>query len=67
MELKYLDYNKATLYAATGSILGLPDWVGDFKWDQQLHKLYFQNNDYYLYDLDQLKDRTDWYEKRRLS
>ena len=54
-----MNYNKATLFAATGSILGLPDWNGDFKWDQQLHKLYFQNNDYYLYDLDQLKNRTD--------
>ena len=58
-----MNYNKATLFAATGSVLGLPDWNGDFKWDQQLHKLYFQNNDYYLYDLDQLKDRTDWYVK----
>ena len=51
-----MNYNKATLFAATGSILGLPDWIGDFKWDQQLHKLYFQNNDYYLYD---------WHEKNK--
>lgn len=60
-----MDYNQATLHAATGAILMLPDWEGYFKWDWEKKELYFQNGDYYL-DNQQLidkgiRDRDDWY------
>lgn len=60
-----MDYNQATLYAATGATLMLPGWEGYFKWDWEKKELYFQNGDYYL-DNQQLidkgiKDRDDWY------
>jgi hypothetical protein len=43
-----MDYNRATLYAATGATLMLPGWHGYFKWDFQKKELYFQDGDYYL-------------------
>jgi len=43
-----MDYNKATLFAATGATLMLPGWEGYFKWDYNKKELYFQNGDYYL-------------------
>ena len=60
-----MNYNLATLYAATGSILLLPGWQGYFKWDYNKQELYFQNGDYYLNE-QQIRDmkldqRTDWY------
>lgn len=60
-----MDYNQATLYAATGATLMLPGWEGYFKWDWEKKELYFQNGDYYL-DNQQLidkgiRDRDDWY------
>lgn len=60
-----MDYNQATLYAATGATLMLPGWEGYFKWDWDKKELYFQNGDYYL-DNQQLidkgiRDRDDWY------
>ncbi len=60
-----MDYNQATLHAATGAILMLPGWEGYFKWDWDKKELYFQNGDYYL-DNQQLidkgiRDRDDWY------
>ena len=60
-----MDYNQATLHAATGVILMLPGWEGYFKWDWEKKELYFQNGDYYL-DNQQLidkgiRDRDDWY------
>ena len=60
-----VDYNQATLHAATGAILMLPGWEGYFKWDWEKKELYFQNGDYYL-DNQQLidkgiRDRDDWY------
>lgn len=60
-----MDYNQATLHAATGAILMLPGWEGYFKWDWEKKELYFQNGDYYL-DNQQLidkgiRDRDDWY------
>lgn len=60
-----MDYNQATLFAATGATLMLPGWEGYFKWDWDKKELYFQNGDYYL-DNQQLidkgiRDRDDWY------
>ena len=43
-----MDWNLATLYAATGHTLMLPQWQGYFKWDYNKKELYFQNGDYYL-------------------
>ena len=61
----YMDYNLATLYAATGATLMLPGWEGYFKWDYNKKELYFQNEDYYLNE-EQIKNmklnqRNDWY------
>jgi hypothetical protein len=36
-----VDYNQATLHAATGAILMLPGWEGYFKWDWEKKELYF--------------------------
>ena len=60
-----MNYNLATLYAATGATLLLPGWQGYFKWDYNKQELYFQNGDYYLNE-QQIRDmkldqRTDWY------
>lgn len=60
-----MNYNLATLYAATGKTLMLPDWKGYFNWDYNNNELYFQNGDYRLNN-QQLRekgvmDRTDWY------
>lgn len=60
-----MNYNQATLYAATGYTLLLPGWVGYFYWNYQTHELNFRNGDYHL-DSKQLKDkgimnREDWY------
>lgn len=60
-----MDWNLATLYAATGHTLMLPQWQGYFKWNYNKKELYFQNGDYYLNDA-QIKDmkldqRNDWY------
>lgn len=61
----YMDYNQATLHAATGATLMLPDWEGYFKWDYSKQELYFQNGDYYLNEQQiremKLDQRTDWY------
>lgn len=59
-----MDYNKATLYAATGRTLLLPGWRGYFYWDNK-QELNFRNGDYHL-DNKQLREkgvmeRTDWY------
>lgn len=60
-----MNYNKATLFAATGSIVMLPDWYGYFYWNYNTNELNFRNKDYYL-NKEQLKDkniinRDDWY------
>lgn len=55
-----MTYNEATLYAATGSTLMLPGWIGYFKWDYAINKMIFVNGDYRLENLEQVKDRTDW-------
>lgn len=60
-----MTYNLATLHAATGDTLMLPNWQGYFKWDFSKNELYFQNGDYYLSqkqirDL-KLHERDDWY------
>ena len=60
-----MDYNQATLHAATGATLMLPGWEGYFKWDWDKKELYFQNGDYYLNNqqlIDKgIRDRDDWY------
>lgn len=60
-----MDYNKATLHAATGRTLLLPGWRGYFYWDYSKKELNFRNGDYHL-DNKQLREkgameRTDWY------
>ena len=60
-----MNYNQATLRAATGDVIMLPGWHGYFTWDFEKNELYFQNEDYYLTS-EQLKEfnldqRTDWY------
>lgn len=57
-----MDYNLATLHAATGDILMLPNFVGYFKWDYGTNQLMFYNRDYKCKasDLD-VQNRTDWY------
>lgn len=50
-----MDYNQATLFAATGHTLMLPGWEGYFKWDLNKKELYFQNGDYLLTS-EQLKE-----------
>jgi hypothetical protein len=39
--LIFMDYNQATLHAATGATLMLPGWEGYFKWDWDKKELYF--------------------------
>ncbi len=60
-----MDYNQATLHAATGATLMLPGWEGYFKWDWDKKEMYFQNGDYYLSAKDladkELDKRNDWY------
>jgi hypothetical protein len=43
-----MNYNQATLRAATGDTIMLPGWQGYFKWNFETNELYFQNGDYYL-------------------
>ena len=61
----YMDYNRATLFAATGQTLMLPGWEGVFVWDYSTNTLIFKNGDYILTS-EQLKEfkleqRDDWY------
>lgn len=60
-----MNYNQATLYAATGKTLLLPGWYGYFYWNYADKELNFRNGDYHL-NSEQLKDkgvreRNDWY------
>ncbi len=60
-----MNYNQATLYAATGKILMLPGWHGYFYWNYGTKELNFRDGDYHL-DGKQLqdmniRDRNDWY------
>lgn len=60
-----MNYNQATLHAATGKILMLPDWHGYFYWNYGTKELNFRDGDYHL-DGKQLqdmniRDRNDWY------
>lgn len=60
-----MNYNLATLYAATGKTLMLPGWQGIFIWDYADNTLIFKNGDYRLNN-QQLRDkgvmdRNDWY------
>lgn len=60
-----MDYNQATLHAATGDIILLPGWHGYFYWDYNTNQFNFRNGDYHL-DQKQLEamnilDRKDWY------
>lgn len=60
-----MNYNQATLHAATGKILMLPGWHGYFYWNYGTKELNFRDSDYHL-DSKQLedknvRDRNDWY------
>nr|DAU49376.1 MAG TPA: hypothetical protein [Caudoviricetes sp.] len=60
-----MNYNQATLHAATGKILMLPGWHGYFYWNYGTKELNFRDGDYHL-DGKQLRDmnirdRNDWY------
>ena len=60
-----MNYNLATLHAATGDTIMLPGWKGVFVWDYATNTLIFKNGDYIL-NSEQLKqfnlhERDDWY------
>lgn len=57
-----MDYNKATLRAATGDVIMLPNFYGYFKWDYGIQQLMFYNGDFKCRasDLD-VQNRTDFY------
>lgn len=57
-----MNYNEATLRAATGDILMLPNFIGYFKWDYGKQQLMFYNGDYKCRALDlDIQNRTDFY------
>ena len=43
-----MNYNQATLYAATGKVLMLPGWTGYFYWNYGTKELNFRNGEYHL-------------------
>ena len=60
-----MNYNQATLRAATGDTIMLPGWEGIFVWNYSNNTLIFKNGDYIL-TTEQLKEfkvqeRDDWY------
>lgn len=57
-----MDYTQATLWAATGSTIMLPNFIGYFKWDYSRNTMIFENGDYRC-DADKLDilNRTDFY------
>lgn len=60
-----MNYNQATLHAATGETLMLPGWEGIFVWNYSDNTLMFKNGDYILNE-EQIKEmkldqRNDWY------
>lgn len=42
-----MNYNQATLHAATGKILMLPGWHGYFYWNYGTKELNFRDGDYH--------------------
>lgn len=60
-----MNYNQATLHAATGKVLLLPEWKGYFYWNYGTKELNFRNGDYHLsskeLDDKDIKNRLDWY------
>lgn len=56
-----MDYNKATLHAATGRTLLLPGWRGYFYWDYSKKELNFRNGDYHQI-INSLEKRESWRE-----
>ena len=50
-----MNYNLATLHAATGATLLLPGWEGIFVWNYSNNTLIFKNGDYIL-TAEQLKE-----------
>lgn len=58
-----MNYNQATLYAATGKVLMLPGWIGYFYWNYRTKELNFRNGEYHLDNnqLKEIKNRNDWY------
>lgn len=43
-----MNYNQATLHAATGKVLLLPEWKGYFYWNYGTKELNFRDGDYHL-------------------
>lgn len=60
-----MDYNQATLHAATGVTLMLPGWKGYFKYNYVTNDLQFENENYKLNSEElkkfQLNKRNDWF------
>lgn len=56
-----MNYNQATLYAATGKVLMLPGWTGYFYWNYGTKELNFRNGEYHLDKFEEVKTRDDWY------
>lgn len=50
-----MNYNQATLRAATGDVIMLPGWQGIFVWNYSNNTLIFKNGDYIL-TAEQLKE-----------
>lgn len=57
--IESMNYNQATLYAATGKVLMLPDWHGYFYWNYSTKELNFRDGEQ-LQDMN-IRDRNDWY------
>ena len=57
-----MNYNEATLRAAAGDTLMLPNFIGYFRWNYHNNYLEFINGDFRCpaTKLD-VKNRTDWY------
>lgn len=56
-----MNYNNLEYYLRRGKIGRLPQYEGYFHWDYGKQYPYMKNGDYIKYDLDEEKQRTDWY------
>ena len=56
-----MNYNEIEYYLRRGKIGRLPHYEGYFHWDYSKQCPYMKHGDYIKYDLDEEKQRTDWY------
>lgn len=56
-----MTYNEIENILKQGKIGMLPHYEGYFHWDYYKQCLYMKNGDYIKYNLDEEKQRTDWY------